>query len=483
MAYRKFKGYRKKSRTVTCSYEEIIDFNTDGGSISVMGIHTPDDDTPRKMFPGLFQQFKHYKYLGCKVIGANAAQLPVDPMSVGYEAGEEVGATIDPRDVFDPILFHGCHGEDLGAVLNRLYTSGTVDEITASINGFTESDDALDMGRPEILEGLYYKALTDRTWRKMPIQNGINLKGLHPLVYNMATNHYISPNEQGAEFYDAINGDIEGFKVPDVISNATGVSTFRDTRFFTPSLRRLGWMDTRLPYMAQGNDIPSGDPDGETAYADWLAKLKSTVNYAKMPRIFMGVLLIPKSRRVKQYMRMRIVHYFRFAGFRGASMDVNMLGAPAFYEVGNDYGNAESNDDTILGGNPNEDGSDDGGDTPTPEPQPTSFTLKYEIGALPSNPLTMWLATSNAFDGTNVVAGTSKSLTANTTETMTVDNGEYYLFVGEGTSAVSYTKLHLTINQNATTGTQITNGNLNAYVVSPTVNSNGTDVTVAINWS
>lgn len=375
MAYRRYKGYKKKSRSVTCSYEEIIDFNTDGGSISVMGIHTPDDDTPRKMFPGLFQQFKHYKYLGCKVVGANAAQLPVDPMSVSYEAGEEVGATIDPRDVFDPILFHGCHGEDLGAVLNRLYTSGTVDEITASLNGFTESDDALDMGRPEVLEGLFYKALTDRTWRKFPIQGGIKLNGLHPLVYNLATNHYISPNIQGAEFYNATNGTIPGFSVPDAISNATGVSVERDTRFFTPSLRRLGWMDTRLPYMASSNDLPSGDPDEDDAYADWLAKLQSTTNYAKMPRIFMGVLLIPKSRRVKQFIRMRIVHYFKFAGFRGASMDVNMLGAPSFYEVGNDYANAESNDEDILGGNPNDDGS---GSDPEPEPiTEASVTAKF----------------------------------------------------------------------------------------------------------
>lgn len=363
---------KKKSRSVTCSYEEMIDFNTDGGSISVMGIHTPDDDTPRKMFPGLFQQFKHYKYLGCQVVGENAAQLPVDPMSVSYEAGEEVGATIDPRDVFDPILFHGCHGEDLGAVLNRLYTSGTVDEITASLNGFTESDDALDMGRPEVLEGLFYKALTDRTWRKFPIQGGIRLNGLHPLVYNLATNHYISPNVQDAEFYDATDGTIPGFKVPDAISNATGVSVERDTRFFTPSLRRLGWMDTRLPYMASGNELPSGNPNEDGAYAAWQAKLQSTINYATMPRIFMGVLLIPKSRRVKQFMRMRIVHYFKFAGFRGASMDVNVLGSPSFYEVGNDYANAVSNDDDILGGNP---GEDSGGDTPTEKALIGTITL------------------------------------------------------------------------------------------------------------
>lgn len=445
--------YKKKSRAVTCSYEEIIDFNTDGGSISVMGIHTPDDDTPRKMFPGLFQQFKHYKYLGCKVVGANAAQLPVDPMSVGYEAGEEVGATIDPRDVFDPILFHGCHGEDLGAVLNRLYTSGTVDEITASLNGFTESDDALDMGRPEILEGLFYKALTDRTWRKFPIQGGIRLKGLHPLVYNIATNHYISPNVQGAEFYDPVNGDIEGFNVPDAISNANGVSVERDTRFFTPSLRRLGWMDTRLPYMAQGNDLPSGDPDGETAYADWLAKLKSTTNYARMPRIFMGVLLIPKSRRVKQFIRMRIVHYFKFAGFRGASMDVNMLGAPSFYEVRNDYGNAVSNDEDILGGNPNPDGPDDPtpGPTPDPEPEPTTDAT-VTLTQSGNRTLTATMRAGDQVDSTQVWSTTS----ANDTFNMNSGTG-YYLFVAHQSG---YVPRDMKVNNVSVSGTQVTNGTI-----------------------
>lgn len=413
--------YGRKGRSVTCSYEEIIDFNTTGGSISVMGIHTPDDQTPLKMFPGLFQQFKKWKYLGCKIVGANAAQLPVDPLGVGYEAGEGNESVADPRDIFDPIMFHGCHGEDLGAVLNRLYTP--LHDLSDSIVAFTESEGSdSDLGRAAVLEGLYYKALTDRTWRKFPIQGGIRLRGLHPLVYSLATNHYISPNMQEAEFYDPTDGTIPGFDAPDAMSNATGVSGSNDTRFFTPRLQRLGWMDTRVPYVSAGAEIPSpADPD--EGYAEWRDKLRSTTNYAMMPRIFMGVLLIPKSRRIKQYMRLRIVHYFKFAGFRGASMDLNVLGSPSFFEAESNVGDIDvpSQDDSILGGNP---GEDPGGDTPSEKALigTVTLTLKNNTGSsVYYNPV--GTIVYGNLERTKGTAGTSIALAAGSSKVWTWNDG------------------------------------------------------------
>ena len=99
------------TQKVYCKYQDIIDLNTVGGTVSVIGIHTPTGDTPRKMFPGFFKQYKKWKYLGCSVVGANAAQLPVDPLGVSYEAGEGNDTVADPKDILNPILFHGCHGK------------------------------------------------------------------------------------------------------------------------------------------------------------------------------------------------------------------------------------------------------------------------------------------------------------------------------------------------------------------------------------
>ena len=348
------------TRRVFAKYEEIVDLNTIGGTISVIGIHTPTGDTPRKMFPGFFQQYKKYKYLGCSVVARNAAQLPVDPLGLGYEAGEGQGEVMDPRDVFDPIMFHGCHGQDLGTILNKLYNGETaLQDLTDSLTGFIEdSESDSDNGRSELLEGLYYKALTDMTWKKFGIQTGFSLRGLHPLVYSLATNHQISPSMKGAGV-QIING------VPTVVDGIADIDTVggenvtaMDWQLFTPRCQRLGWLDTRVPYVPSASGLKDYD------YEDWQNFIKSGQNYATLPKIFMGVLLLPMSRRVQQFLRIVITHKFEFAGFRGASFDGNVLGSPSMFEMGfNEFGPTDSQDAGMLGGAPDPD--------PEPEPEPT----------------------------------------------------------------------------------------------------------------
>ncbi len=122
------------------SYSEIYDFGTKSGQCTIMGIHTPSVEagvvnraTPYQMLSGFFKQFRKFKYSGCKVTLVPAAQLPADPLQVSFEAGQP---TIDPRDLLNPILFHGCHGESLAQALNSIFanTDAFHSKVTPSLN-------------------------------------------------------------------------------------------------------------------------------------------------------------------------------------------------------------------------------------------------------------------------------------------------------------------------------------------------------------
>lgn len=144
------------------SYQEIVDLHTESDKVSVVGLHTPCSDTPIHMLKGFWTQFRKFKYNGCSVSLVPAAQLPADPLQVSYEAGEP---TIDPRDLLNPILFHGCHGNDMGAILNNLYSSDTAGDIV-DYQGSDSIDHNIlpnDAYTGDFYENLYYRALTDKS--------------------------------------------------------------------------------------------------------------------------------------------------------------------------------------------------------------------------------------------------------------------------------------------------------------------------------
>lgn len=327
------------------NYEEVIDLHTEVGRVSVIGLHTPTGSTPRQLCPGFFQQFKRYKYLGCSVSVVPVATLPADPLSVSYEAGEP---TMDPRDLANPMMFHGCHGNDLGNILNRLYSAGLVDgtdltQILRSdsldlMNMFNAEDD----GEPvlQLLENLYYRALTDNTWKKAHIQRGFRKSGLRPRIYSLATNMQIQNAGSLGGGFNApgpFQGDLD---LDPLDPSSSGFSDLTDptvnpVRYFTPRTVPLGWLDTRqvVPYVPEGNvgSVPFADLDETIA---GLVRGKTIWN--ELPKIFMGIILMPPAYKTEQYFRVIINHAFAFKGFRGISMSNDMLELPPNYENWND---------------------------------------------------------------------------------------------------------------------------------------------------
>lgn len=296
-------------------FTETIDLNTETGGPSVLGLHTPiSGDAYRFLYP-YFMAYKKYKYVGMDVTIVNAARLPYDPEQLGKVSGENY---VDPRDALNPVLFRGCHGESLGAILDSIYAGlGTMDF----------KDNTMDKETlMATLENFYYTALGDNSWRKSPIQKTLAIKGLHPLVYNLGTNKQILPtNDMSSADYieNSSVGDTTGTisgsmqpGYPSAVANGgnrpfaitptreydptTGNPAYRfSSSMFTTGVRRLGWLDTLQIVGRKGSQLQF---DAE--------------NIALLPKLFMGILILPKANLVRNYLRIVITHKFKFAGYR-----------------------------------------------------------------------------------------------------------------------------------------------------------------------
>lgn len=312
------------------SYTETYDMNTEKDTPCLLGIHSPIGQQVRAFLDPCFRLYKKYRYLGCDVTIVNSARLPVDPEQVGRIEGTNY---VDPRDTLNPVLFRGCHGESLGKVLDSMY-GGLASDIFKK-----PSLDKVQLRA--ILENFYYTALGDDSWRKSPIQKTLNIRGLHPLVYGLATQHQIMPTNRldsveysmnnpisatpGAGNVNVENGVVgtpganSGYPflngITAVYDPTTGTYTNSITvnTMFTNKTQRLGWMDT-LQFVGNLNTTTSGFDSAQVA---------------QLPKIFMGLLMLPPAYLCRQYLRVIIRHKFAFAGYRtittgGASYpDVN----------------------------------------------------------------------------------------------------------------------------------------------------------------
>lgn len=348
------------------SYQEIIDLNTVTDRVSVLGIHTPVTDTPYTFLQPFFDAFQKYHYDGCSLTLVPAARLPADISQVSYEAGD---IPIDPRDLLNPILWHGAHGESLGAVLNQFYdASDSSSDITRKFfdSGELNRVSLPQVGNDALYESLYYRALTDNSWRKAHPQTGLRVKGLHPLVYSVGTDAQYVNGPAGAyspfvprmgnraELPSSQNGNgisvtaggnlgqynntaqIVGSPLEGLQDTASSGDTAvarsqpnrRSSQWFTERLHGLGWLDTRVRTLASSyqTDLDGDIQDDRDAVENLYAQVESaqTINY--LPRLFMGVCLLPPSYKAKQYYRLIINHRFSFRKFRGLSMDGDIRG-------------------------------------------------------------------------------------------------------------------------------------------------------------
>lgn len=368
----------------TASYQEIIDLHTETDRVSVIGIHTPVTQTPYSMMQPFFDAFQRYHYDGCNLVMVPAARLPADPSQVSYEAGEQV---IDPRDLLNPILWHGCHGESLGSVLNQFYTDGASSSDVSRRyfdSGEYNMKNTAQIGDVGMFESLYYRALVDKTWLKAHPQKGFRKSGLHPLVYELSTDRQFLPGSVNTTLAprtpaaDNIAGDpsdnngLAGLNTHSTIGttpssgNLSAMGTLglqrtvqtgsgsdaefnadlpyvRDSAFFTSRIHGLGWLDTRQRVPGPTGGVSSatldGNPvtDSETIQNMYVAA-ESFGKINLLPRLFMGLILLPPAYKAvqwikavlayktEQYFRIILNHRFSFKKYRGVSMRGDFVG-------------------------------------------------------------------------------------------------------------------------------------------------------------
>lgn len=349
------------------SYQEIIDLHTETDKVSVIGIHTPVTQTPYSMLQPFFDAFQKYHYDGCNLVMVPAARLPADPSQVSYGAGEP---PIDPRDLLNPILWHGCHGESLGSILNQFYAAGGS---TSDMNRFFfdsgeyNQKSVSQLGDIGVFESLYYRALVDKTWLKAHPQKGFRKSNLHPLVYEVSTDRQFMPSPNGTQSplipsSDLLAGDpsdnsgLVGLAAKGALgtpsssgtlaANATlgiqntnvsggdiivSLPSVRDSSFFTSKLHGLGWLDTRIRTVGTqtvNSDPLIGDDDEDNEIIENMyisAENLGKINF--LPRLFMGMILMPPAYKTEQYFRIILNHRFSFRRYRGASMRGDLLGS------------------------------------------------------------------------------------------------------------------------------------------------------------
>lgn len=350
---------------VSASYQEIIDLHTESDRVSILGFHTPANSQPIRMLGPFWEAYQKVRYRGCSMALVPAARLPADPSQVSYGAGEP---PIDPRDLLNPILFHGCHGNDLGSILNQFYAGGAPNSDVDRL--FSDSMDQNlvynRVGDETVYESLYYRALTDNTWLKAHPQRGFK-KSMRPMVYRVAVNTPQNPNNVGGNRTPSIfqvsefaggRGPIDGSLTdgttgqilnPGTMGADTGASNYAvqmkgqpglqtttttaqgptvsnpvvKTAFamFTPGIRPLGWIETRQPAIGAGTTTPvlSGDAQSDAQYIQGNYDANDR-NRNMIPKVFMGICLLPPAYKTEQYFRIVLNHHFDFAKYRGTSM-------------------------------------------------------------------------------------------------------------------------------------------------------------------
>lgn len=298
-------------------YQEIYDVNTKSNEVSIIGIHTPVGAKPRQMLSGFFTQFRKYKYSGCSVVATPSARLPLSLAQITVNAGD---SGINPKDVWNPILVRGCHGDNLNSALNSIYR-GSFDNEGSSLGKDHNADTAVPAGGLT-WEQMYYRMLQDPSFKKFSMSSGIKLTGLHPMIYNLASDHQILPNETsdavgafgplsvpskaGVEYTEGLSEYTVG-----AVSNGVGGKSFLHARIMTNRLQKLGWMDTRVLFNSDGTSVTPG--------------------YTVLPKIFMACIVLPmaKSAETVTSMRFIVTHYFEFKEF---NTSLTLEGASEYYD-------------------------------------------------------------------------------------------------------------------------------------------------------
>lgn len=168
---------------VTVSISETYDLHTVVDKMTLIGIHTPNKELIRKMYPGLCMNYKYFRIKGVDVALSTAQTLPLSPDQIGLTQDK-----INPQDMMNPILYKAVSNDSWSTLEYRI--RGLIDQVesgsyaTVPLSGNmadVENDGATGIADEH---GVYYSLLSNRDgFRVAHPQQGLRMKGLRPIVF------------------------------------------------------------------------------------------------------------------------------------------------------------------------------------------------------------------------------------------------------------------------------------------------------------
>lgn len=273
---------------VRVQISETYDLSTQVNKMGVIGVHTPTTGQIMQLYPGLMKNFRYYRLTGCDIKLACASMLPADPLQVGTEAG-----AIAPQDMFNPILYKAVSNESFETILGRMYGGtglGTLGSVDRTSGSDYQSDEF----------GLYYSLLAEPNgWKKAMPQQGLDMRGLYPIMYNGL---YSYGNPYGAHYGETAAGIVSGF--PNVSDSADGTTISSQS---SPSMRGNAVKMPRLPtYISAAGEITDAS---ETP-------LTPNPVPCNAPKTFVGCIIVPPAKLNKFYFRMKVTWTIEFEEVR-----------------------------------------------------------------------------------------------------------------------------------------------------------------------
>lgn len=294
---------------------ETYDLSTKTGKISMIGIHTPNREIIEKTYPGLLMQCKFMRVVKQDVAIACASMLPSDPLQVGFEDGQ-----IAPQDMFNPILYKACSNDSFSTIEARLlglqneYGTRPVD--VSGNQAVIEQDNAV--GNADDFK-VYYSLLADHDgWKKAHPQQGLNMKGLIPLVfdkyYNVGENKEVGQTTGMDEYYPVLSDAIGSDEIR--VSNYA-VRGFRGRAHPMPKINTTYVTNATLN---TGNQTNNGINDGLPA--------NSQTRAVSLPPIYTACILLPPCTMSRFFYRMTVRTTLEFTEVRPIQ-DIINFGAMA----------------------------------------------------------------------------------------------------------------------------------------------------------
>lgn len=269
---------------------EMYDMRTTRNAIGVIGVHTPMASSIARRWYGEFLTYRKYRIKSCNISMACAAQLPVDPLGVGTEAGK-----VAPQDMMNPILYRAVTNDSWNAAIGRLYASSGANPDVNSVRNFANAFSGLTGADASTI---YYSMLSSDEWRKALPQQGLFMKGLKPLVYELLQTFGEGAVSASSTGVDALSS---------VVSSTTSGNAYATEQSATnPNSNRI--------LRGRARPFPAWPTSkGNVSYYTDLPDV-ATVSISSPPRTYVACIVVPpaSANGTLFYFRMKIDWYIEF---------------------------------------------------------------------------------------------------------------------------------------------------------------------------